>query len=218
MKAFILTYCCNLGLRKGVIFILWDISQPFLFFEKHILRIPCSLLYYFIKTYPFLLSRHTHTSLVLVGEFLCFHRCFTWVPSADLYYTMIILPTVTYLVLTLNNQRHPWALIHLCHFMVCIWDQLFVAFEASQWADGTWDRVCSHEFMMCFISPAPPCCWAQTAADVIECTFVNIYPGWEPMKLREVHKSMAMLTEQQILASESACVFSLRGRVEKELQ
>lgn len=78
-------------------------------------------------------------------------------------------------------------LIHLCCIIAYIWDQLFVAFEASRWADGTWDKVCSHEFMMCFISPAPPCCWAQTAADVIECTFVNIYPGEEPMKLREVH-------------------------------
>lgn len=86
-----------------------------------------------------------------------------------------------------QSKISPELLIHLCYIMAYIWDRLFVAFEASRWADGTWDRVRSHEFMMCFISPAPPWCWAQTAADVIECTFVNIYPGREPMKLRDVH-------------------------------
>lgn len=88
---------------------------------------------------------------------------------------------------TKQSKISPELLIHLRCIMAHIWDCLFVAFEASLRADGTWNHVRSHEFMMCFISPAPPCCRAQTAADVMECTFVNIYPGEEPMNAREVH-------------------------------
>lgn len=105
-----------------------------------------------------------------------------------------------------QSKISPELLIHLCCIMVHIWDWLFVAFEASLWADGTWNHVRSHEFMMCFISPAPPCCWAQTAADVMECTFVNIYPGEEPI-CEGGAQSMATLTEWQIMACVSVCCF-----------
>lgn len=147
------------------------------------LGIPLFLLCYFIKTCTiFFLSCHTH---LLKWRF---HRCFTWVPSAGCteHYDN---PANCHLSIPCAKQSKisPELLIHLRCIMAYIWDQLFVAFEASRWADGTWDHVGSHEFMMCFVSPAPPCCRAQTAADVIECTFVNIYPGEEPMKLREVH-------------------------------
>lgn len=96
--------------------------------------------------------------------------------------------------------------------MAYIWDWLFVAFESSRWADGTWDRVRSHEFVICFICPAPPRCRAQTAADVIECRSVNIYPGKQRMALGGVAQSVATLTEQQILASASAPGVMFRGR------
>lgn len=81
-----------------------------------------------------------------------------------------------------QSELSPELLIHLCCITPYIWDQLFVAFEASRWADGTWDPVRSHEFAMCSVSPAPARCWAQTTADVIECTFVNIYPGRKPVR------------------------------------
>lgn len=110
-----------------------------------------------------------------------------------------------------------YLLIHLGCIMAYIWDQLFAAFEA--WADGTWDRVRSHEFIMCFIYPVPPCCGAQTAADVIECTFVNIYPGREPMKLREVHIRVRRWQSSRLGMNLNQPAFvNLRGHVEKALQ
>lgn len=50
---------------------------------------------------------------------------------------------------------------------------------------------------LCLSHHGLPCRWAQTTADVIECTFVNIYPHKEPMKRREVQPTV-MLTELQI--------------------
>lgn len=91
--------------------------------------------------------------------------------------------------------------------MTYIWDQLFVAFEASRWADGTWDCVRSHEFRMSFISTALLCCFSPNHN---RCYWVHIskyLPWWGAYETEGGAQSMATLTEQQILASELARCF-----------
>lgn len=89
------------------------------------------LFFWHIWTYwciVFFFKKLPHTRFICdsVGKVPLFPHWFTWVPSADPYFTVIILPTASYLFLMLNI---PWAFyssvlhhgIHLGPVVCCIW-------------------------------------------------------------------------------------------------
>lgn len=138
------------------------------------------------------------------------------VPSAGSHYTTIVLLTAKLSIPYVKYPHEP--LIHLCCIMPYIWDQLFVAFKAC----SGWNlRLCMlprvHDvrlLVLCLCCSTMPLCPNRSRCYWVH---INMYPGKEPMNLREA-LWMAMLTERQLWNSESTHVFYHRGHVQTLLQ